>query len=279
MNRPPDHRLRLMTCWLAGRRRTGSPTSGRHRRRPVLVQCHGRARGDAAERGHRARSDRRRTSATTPRHPRRSPGPSIGRSQRCPRSWPHLAVVPCSPAPPFRSPSHGPEPITRVDQASSATSSNGARTAGLGRASLARSPRSRRASRLPLRARSASVFGHSTRRATRAPGRTVPRCPRDLRNRRAAPSSTRPGGRMARRSSTRGGSIRYATRAGSPVSYTFAGRSIALVTSKRPTRGKVKVYVNGSHVTTVDTYRSSAQFRAVVWQNRRRRTPARSSSS
>ena len=60
--------------------------------------------------------------------------------------------------------------------------------------------------------------------------------------------------------------MRYAKTAGRSVSYTFTGRSIALVTSKSASRGKVKIYVNGVYQTTVDTYRSATQYRAVVWQ-------------
>jgi Tol biopolymer transport system component len=63
-----------------------------------------------------------------------------------------------------------------------------------------------------------------------------------------------------------GSSIRYTTRAGRSVSYTFTGRSIAIVMTKATTRGKVKVYVNGSYVATVDTYRSSSQYRVVAWE-------------
>ena len=67
-------------------------------------------------------------------------------------------------------------------------------------------------------------------------------------------------------SSYSGGSVKYATVAGRSASYAFTGRSIALVTTKSPTRGKVKIYVNNSYVTTVDLYRSKSQYRAVVWQ-------------
>jgi hypothetical protein len=63
-----------------------------------------------------------------------------------------------------------------------------------------------------------------------------------------------------------GGSVRYARTAGRAVSYTFTGRSIGFVTAKSASRGKVKVYVNGVYQTTVDTYRSSSQYRAIVWQ-------------
>jgi hypothetical protein len=40
-----------------------------------------------------------------------------------------------------------------------------------------------------------------------------------------------------------------------------------LVTTRAPSRGKVKVYTNGVCQGTVDTYRSSTQYRALAWQN------------
>ena len=44
------------------------------------------------------------------------------------------------------------------------------------------------------------------------------------------------------------------------------GRSIALVTTKAPTRGTVKVYVNGTYVATVDLYATTTKYRALAWQ-------------
>ncbi len=67
-------------------------------------------------------------------------------------------------------------------------------------------------------------------------------------------------------SSYSGGSVKYAKTKGRTATYTFTGRSIALVTTKSPSRGKVKVYVNGVYQGTVDTYRSSTQYRALAWQ-------------
>ena len=63
-----------------------------------------------------------------------------------------------------------------------------------------------------------------------------------------------------------GGSARYASVAGRSASYRFYGRSIALVATKSTTRGKVKIYVDGAFVATVDLYRSSTQYRAVAWE-------------
>ena len=67
-------------------------------------------------------------------------------------------------------------------------------------------------------------------------------------------------------SSFSGGSIKYTKAAGRSASYKFTGRSIALVTTKAPSRGKVRVYVNGKYVSTVDLYRSSTQYRVLAWQ-------------
>jgi cytochrome c peroxidase len=63
-----------------------------------------------------------------------------------------------------------------------------------------------------------------------------------------------------------GGSATYAKAAGASASYTFTGRSIALVTTKAPTRGTVKVYVNGTYVATVDLYATTTKYRALAWQ-------------
>jgi hypothetical protein len=63
-----------------------------------------------------------------------------------------------------------------------------------------------------------------------------------------------------------GGSARYARASGASASYTFTGRSIAFVAKKGTTRGKARIYVNGTLQTTVDLYRSSSLYRAVVWQ-------------
>jgi cytochrome c peroxidase len=63
-----------------------------------------------------------------------------------------------------------------------------------------------------------------------------------------------------------GGSATYAKAAGASASYTFTGRSIALITTKAPSRGTVKVYVNGTYVATVDLYATTTKYRALAWQ-------------
>ncbi len=64
-----------------------------------------------------------------------------------------------------------------------------------------------------------------------------------------------------------GGSARYSKTARTSASYTFTAKRVALVMAKGPTRGKVKVYVNGAYVTTLNLYASPATtYRVVIWQ-------------
>jgi alpha-tubulin suppressor-like RCC1 family protein len=63
-----------------------------------------------------------------------------------------------------------------------------------------------------------------------------------------------------------GGSTRFAKVAGASATYTFTGRSVGLVTTLGPTRGKVRIYVNGSYSTTVDLHAPTTQYRVVAWQ-------------
>ena len=72
--------------------------------------------------------------------------------------------------------------------------------------------------------------------------------------------------RTASSSSYSGGSTKYTRSNGAKATYTFTGRSIALITTKSPTRGKVKIYVNGSYQGTVDLYASANRYRLVAWQ-------------
>ncbi len=69
----------------------------------------------------------------------------------------------------------------------------------------------------------------------------------------------------ARYPSYSGGTSRYATAAGASATYTFTGRSIALVTTKGPTRGKGKVYVDGALAATVDLYGATPTHRVLAW--------------
>jgi len=61
-----------------------------------------------------------------------------------------------------------------------------------------------------------------------------------------------------------GSSVRAASRLWSNATYTFTGRSVALVTTKATTRGKARVYVDGKLATTIDL-RASAAHRVLVY--------------
>jgi hypothetical protein len=62
-----------------------------------------------------------------------------------------------------------------------------------------------------------------------------------------------------------GGAARSTTSSTASASYTVTGRGIALVATQAASRGKLKVYVDGLYVRTVDLYRSSASYRALVF--------------
>lgn len=64
-----------------------------------------------------------------------------------------------------------------------------------------------------------------------------------------------------------GGSTRYASKAGSSATYTFTGRSIALVTTVAPNRGAAKIYVDGVLKATIDAMQpGTTTARMVEWQ-------------
>jgi hypothetical protein len=62
------------------------------------------------------------------------------------------------------------------------------------------------------------------------------------------------------------GSVKYHKTKGASASYTVSGRSIAFVTTKGPKRGKAKIYINGSYVTTIDLWAASNTYRVVAYQ-------------
>jgi hypothetical protein len=62
-----------------------------------------------------------------------------------------------------------------------------------------------------------------------------------------------------------GGSTRYASTARASATYTFTGRSVALVTTRAASRGSVKVYVDGVLAGTVSTTATTTAYRSVVW--------------
>jgi hypothetical protein len=62
-----------------------------------------------------------------------------------------------------------------------------------------------------------------------------------------------------------GGSVRFSKASGASVSYAFSGSSVALVTTTASTRGQVKVYLDGTYVTTVDLASPAYLSRTVAW--------------
>jgi hypothetical protein len=80
-------------------------------------------------------------------------------------------------------------------------------------------------------------------------------------------TSVRYGGTWRTTTSTSysGGSAKYASAAGASATYTFTGRSIALVTTVASSRGQVKIYVNGVFLAKVDL-RGATKYRDVAWQ-------------
>ncbi len=73
------------------------------------------------------------------------------------------------------------------------------------------------------------------------------------------------GWRTASRAAYSGGSARWSKRAGASSTWTVTGRTLGLVVTTGLGRGKVKVYVNGAYVTTVDTRSSTVRHRVIVW--------------
>ena len=66
-------------------------------------------------------------------------------------------------------------------------------------------------------------------------------------------------------SSALGGRLRRATTDGAAVAFSVTGRSLAIVGTRGPTSGRVRVYVDGELRTTVDLYRANAQTRVVLY--------------
>jgi hypothetical protein len=71
--------------------------------------------------------------------------------------------------------------------------------------------------------------------------------------------------RTASSGSFSGGSVRHARAEGASARFLFTGRSIGFVTTTRPDRGKVRIFINGTRVETIDLG-ASEQYRYVGWQ-------------
>jgi hypothetical protein len=66
-------------------------------------------------------------------------------------------------------------------------------------------------------------------------------------------------------SSASNGTFHRSTRAGASVEFKTTARAISVVGRKGPGNGKAKVYVDGAYVQTIDFYRSSTQYKVVVF--------------
>ncbi|MGH2406704.1 MAG: N-acetylmuramoyl-L-alanine amidase [Candidatus Limnocylindrales bacterium] len=62
-----------------------------------------------------------------------------------------------------------------------------------------------------------------------------------------------------------GGTVRYASGSGASARLTTSARSLAFVTTRGPTRGAAKIYVDGVYITTVDLYAASNSYRFVAF--------------
>jgi hypothetical protein len=64
-----------------------------------------------------------------------------------------------------------------------------------------------------------------------------------------------------------GGSVKYASAAGKTATFTASSaRSIAFITTKGPSRGSFKVYVDGVLKATVSAYSATTKYRQIVYQ-------------
>jgi hypothetical protein len=80
-------------------------------------------------------------------------------------------------------------------------------------------------------------------------------------------SETHYSGRWHRASSTSyfGSADEYSLAAGSTAKFLFSGKGVAWIASVGPTRGSVRVYLDGRYVTTVNLHASSTKYRVVAW--------------
>ncbi|MEO5884725.1 MAG: S8 family peptidase [Candidatus Limnocylindrales bacterium] len=73
------------------------------------------------------------------------------------------------------------------------------------------------------------------------------------------------GWRTVTDSTALGGKVRTTATPGAAMTFSFTGRSFALVASRGPSRGSIQVYVDGALKSTVPLYRASPQARVVVF--------------
>ena len=72
--------------------------------------------------------------------------------------------------------------------------------------------------------------------------------------------------RRARHGGYGGDAVAYAKSAGASATFTFSGRKVTWNGPTGPTRGKAKVYVDGTYVRTVNTYRRSFDARTALFR-------------
>ena len=73
------------------------------------------------------------------------------------------------------------------------------------------------------------------------------------------------GWRTVKSDSFSGGSARKARVRGATATFTFTGRGVGFVTTLAPTRGRVKVYVDGRYLQTLDLRSATVRYRTVAW--------------
>jgi len=64
------------------------------------------------------------------------------------------------------------------------------------------------------------------------------------------------------------GGVRYSSDAGARVRFAFTGRAVAWVAPTGPTRGRARVYLDGTYWRTVDLYSVSSSARRLVFLHR-----------
>jgi hypothetical protein len=73
------------------------------------------------------------------------------------------------------------------------------------------------------------------------------------------------GWKRVRLSGASGGYVRRSLTGGSRATYSFSGTSIAFVSTLGPNRGITQLWLDGSHVATVDLYAATLQKARIVW--------------
>jgi Zn-dependent metalloprotease len=78
-------------------------------------------------------------------------------------------------------------------------------------------------------------------------------------------SATYYGAWSAMPSSQTWGSVRYATRRGAAATFDFTGTDVAWISSRGPTYGKAKIYLDGSLITTLDLHAATSTPRRICF--------------